>query len=956
MSRDVARKLVAVLLFPTLWPTLALAQEPKAGVVTTLQGQATVARPILPRPVALKFKDDVFVRDQIDTRENSIVRLLLGGKALVTIRELSAFTVTEEPGRAVVDLQSGKLAVAVSRRLLRPGESIEIRTPNAVAAVRGSLLVAEVRIVAGVPETLFTALQVTVPILVSLRADPTVSIPLGINQAVGVLGLGAASRAGSVQTITPEQAKEVGKTAEAPKPKEQSEKPPEQVAEKVSSDKVQEAAQLAAQLAPALPTAPPPPSVALAPPRTSTSDIGVQEQSSTQTAPTLLDVPDVLIKNTSKTLALGETLKTFGSDTVRSGKSPVVEVSNSTVSQSGDGSVIQTAPGVTVKLNGPLLVASPTSSLNLLGSLLSVNGTFSSSADAPLVQLSGTEVIHTGIEGLIEVAPGAKLTVTGQLLSALNSNVQAGTSLLTVAGSLTSTGSAPLLQFDSSAVTSLLTIPGSDVSLQGPLFSSTKGTVTTNFDAVSIFNGGTLTNTSTLPLIQLSGTTVNVGTHGADTHLVRVFGVLAGKRSSVTLAGALLSAADSALTVRGDDFIEIAAGAKVASTGSAALVQLTNTPLTVTGTPALVNAFLHVVGSAGGFSPELALSGPLLAATGSALKTKGSFIVIELDGIVTSTTTEPFIKLTGGSLETGSPDESLLSLETGGKLNLKGSLLSANSSTLTLPGGLVAIDDDGQLVVTGSTDPLVSITGGTHSIASTSGEAMFDLQGSATAVDAETGLTLGTDKPLQHGGALLEISGATVSGQKGLRIDTALLEATAPLLNLKAGSNLTTSTDAIDLSLKAKVTSLGPVIKLDASTLNVASGALINLAGGSFLKVTGDLFQLSNGSIINVNGLSNGFLIAASGGSILNVSGALVVFNGTGGNSIVMKNNLLPTTTLNVGAFSFPILLVNGAQSTQVSINGTPIKGSTLGSITFPNGGSLIKVDGPTAKVVISGL
>ncbi len=47
--------LVAVLLLHTLWPTLVLAQQPKAGVVTTLQGQAVVARPIIPQPVPLKF-------------------------------------------------------------------------------------------------------------------------------------------------------------------------------------------------------------------------------------------------------------------------------------------------------------------------------------------------------------------------------------------------------------------------------------------------------------------------------------------------------------------------------------------------------------------------------------------------------------------------------------------------------------------------------------------------------------------------------------------------------------------------------------------------------------------------------------------------------------------------------------------------------------------------------------
>lgn len=114
------------------------------GVVTTLSGQATVARPVLPTPVALKFKDDIFTRDRISTAENSLLRVLLGGKALVTVRELSVLTVTEELGRSTVDLDSGKLAFGLVRQRVRPGEVFEIRTPNAVAAVRGTVVVAEV--------------------------------------------------------------------------------------------------------------------------------------------------------------------------------------------------------------------------------------------------------------------------------------------------------------------------------------------------------------------------------------------------------------------------------------------------------------------------------------------------------------------------------------------------------------------------------------------------------------------------------------------------------------------------------------------------------------------------------------------------------------------------------------------------------------------------------------------
>lgn len=113
------------------------------GVITTLSGSASVARAALPAPQPLRFKDDVFLRDRISTAEKSIARVLLGGKALVTVRELSTLTITEETSRSTVDLTSGKIAMGVLRQRMRPGEVIEIRTPNAIAAIRGTVLVVE---------------------------------------------------------------------------------------------------------------------------------------------------------------------------------------------------------------------------------------------------------------------------------------------------------------------------------------------------------------------------------------------------------------------------------------------------------------------------------------------------------------------------------------------------------------------------------------------------------------------------------------------------------------------------------------------------------------------------------------------------------------------------------------------------------------------------------------------
>jgi hypothetical protein len=132
------------------------------GVVTALTGRADLKRSQAPQPVVLKLRDDLFVRDVVDTQKESLARILLLGKSTVTVRELSRFEIREETlpdggQRAGVDLAVGKIRVMVARRLMKAGEQIEIRTPNAVAGVRGSDGLVEVGTLPdGTPRTVVT--------------------------------------------------------------------------------------------------------------------------------------------------------------------------------------------------------------------------------------------------------------------------------------------------------------------------------------------------------------------------------------------------------------------------------------------------------------------------------------------------------------------------------------------------------------------------------------------------------------------------------------------------------------------------------------------------------------------------------------------------------------------------------------------------------------------------------
>ena len=202
LRRSLATGLVALL----LWPAGAFAQAARAGVVTTLEGNVTARRVALPAPLPLKFKDDVFLQDTVTTGDKSLARLLLGGKAVVTVRERSVITITEVPGRSTLELESGKFALAVARERMRPGEEIQIRTPNAVAGVRGTVVVTEVT--PGRVVTNFYVLRGTITVQ---PLDPGTQQQAGPSLAVGTLQ--AYTQAGTgpprVAPVRPDQVQQI---------------------------------------------------------------------------------------------------------------------------------------------------------------------------------------------------------------------------------------------------------------------------------------------------------------------------------------------------------------------------------------------------------------------------------------------------------------------------------------------------------------------------------------------------------------------------------------------------------------------------------------------------------------------------------------------------------------------------------------------------------------------------
>src|SRR6266542_1491473 len=136
MRRPCVLALAAIALLPLhAWAQAA----PRLGTVTRLTGRAMVSRAAQGETIPLKFKDAIFDRDRVTTAEKSTARVLLEGKALLTVRELSSLTITDRTGHARVTLVSGKAALSVMRQRMRADETVDIRSTNARVSVGGSI-------------------------------------------------------------------------------------------------------------------------------------------------------------------------------------------------------------------------------------------------------------------------------------------------------------------------------------------------------------------------------------------------------------------------------------------------------------------------------------------------------------------------------------------------------------------------------------------------------------------------------------------------------------------------------------------------------------------------------------------------------------------------------------------------------------------------------------------------
>jgi hypothetical protein len=692
---------------------------------------------------------------------------------------------------------------------------------------------------------------------------------------------------------------------------------------------------------------------------------------------TLLDATDSVIAFGSGTIGPPDTTGTDQVVISTPAGVPQVRLSNSVLTEAGDGSILGFPSGTSTYAG--LLLDAKDSLIVMGGSMLEVccGDHVTTTSPDPLIKLTGqvspseqllpSDVVVSGnFLGLMSgTGSPSSLSLAGPFLSATDSFIEAGdptqsrNSFIFVGdGSQLSTTSAtaPLIQSTRSSIFTsgdFLTIgrspspaTPSTVTLAGPLAILTDSEfISTSILSASpccgflfIGEGGKLVGNGGSPLLQFSGTTIDADAWFADVNRGGLQGIAA--PSSMTLAGPFLSDTGGDLAL-GQGLLRVANGSTLTASTALPLLQFSGSTVSLGGNLFNLSSDPDQPGG------TATLAGALLTAANSSFDIGTSSVVSVSDGAaLTSTTKDPLLGMSGGSLTT--TDGMFLNLNgPNSQVSLAGPLLSTTNTDLSLGGSLVHVANGGRLAST-TTDSLIRLSGGTHTLGG-SAPSLLDLSGVNT--DPSTGL--GVDIPLQTGGAILEFNNTTVNladtGGHAIKLDTALLTASAPIMKL-INSTMSSSTEGaggmhLHQSLMAVT---GTALTLDKSVITIQNGPLLTLTGGSVMVVNGDLASLMNGSKIMV---LNGPLIFVDGvnakgtPSTLTVSGALVNFGGTGGNQVIINNTIAP----NAFPGNVPVSITGTGSS--ITIGPNPIKNPGLGA--FSIAGSVIQATNG-GKVVIT--
>jgi len=807
------RAILVIFILPLflIFPSLALAQKP-VGIVTALKGSAQLTR--TGTQLALRFKDNLILRDIIDTQESSLVRILFGGKSTVTVRELSRLEYREEllPGggvRSVHNLSSGSILVNVARRLMGKGDEVVIRTPNAVGFVRGTIIFAQYN--AASAQSTFVLL--TGKAIVTPQGQPPIT--LTPDSAVTISGDASVGvQVGPVVTVSKAESNKIQQESETGVTVTE-----EANQEQTAQAQTEEAAQLASVVVEASTGETVTTSSDTEQTKEETTEETTEESETTSTEQTTETVETTTTEPTTEQTetatvesATGETQTATTEPT--SGETGTVTTETSTESTATTSEITVTTASVTEPTTESTSTTTPTESTvsttpttdPVLETTITTTTTTQNTVTTAPITAGGTgETITSTRNATITFSGETKTLGAGETLftftgtssssaspfiQVIDSTIsQTGSSLILVSSGANVTLTGPLLDFDPSTLNTggeiVKVESGGSLSLSQPLFTDVGGTITAGTDLLAI-NGGSVTGSGTNPFIQFSNSSVSITNN--------IVGMNGG---SLNLSGPLLNGSGGSLSFT--NLVNLAGGASLISGGS--LMDLTNLTLDLGSNPLIQIA---------GASTLQNTSGPLVKITGGSL-TADALVTSDNSGntfnltgtILDLTDTSVTLNTLGHDIDTSTPDLDNLNLSLQNNaplLRLKNSTLHLTANTpqsdlLTIDRkDLVGSSFDGVALIATNNSTIINDGGGLLDLAgvfsTTSTDPLVQINGSSV-----------TTKQDSLFGVFVRESGSTNITMAGplLSDQASSFDVTNRFLNLVDGSTLTsTSTDSLN--------------------------------------------------------------------------------------------------------------------------------------------------------------
>jgi hypothetical protein len=151
------KRVSLLVLLMLVLPVMAFAAD-DAGRIVALKGKALILRDI--KTIDAVLKDTIMLRDTVETREASRLKIFFKDESILTLAEKSRVVVREylgagdkKKGKSVFNLMEGKL------RSLVGNNEFEVHTPTAVVAARGTYFIAATGVEEGIAFSIVTVIE-----------------------------------------------------------------------------------------------------------------------------------------------------------------------------------------------------------------------------------------------------------------------------------------------------------------------------------------------------------------------------------------------------------------------------------------------------------------------------------------------------------------------------------------------------------------------------------------------------------------------------------------------------------------------------------------------------------------------------------------------------------------------------------------------------------------------------